>query len=437
MKGRIQDVVFNLAKKLNNPEEVERKVMAKDNKTLIGKVNPWGPLSLSHGFPGTIMFFGELDDLFPNQGWDEIAHKHIVYLTQYLQMGVHSISLFGGVTGLALSILNVSKNGERYQNLLFNLDTFIKREAENMLKLENERLEEQKGVTPAFYDVIQGGTGIGRYLLERAPQNPELYAPLKQFLKLFTYYQLEKDRNPLLGWHVIREDQFLEKDKVKYPEGNVNFGLAHGVLGPMNLLTLAASEGVEVPLQKETIESMSEDLFRVMRYDSDNHPVWPHRLAYKEMLSNDFVIQDTRNGWCYGNPGVARSLYLAGEVLGNQRYKQVAMNGFKGIVSQPNDDLVSASFCHGKSGLLQCLVRMRSETGEGWLDEQIWSLTDSILGQYDKENPLGFYDIEEFGGQGNTITKAGLLEGSSGTGLSLMGLLGNGTPRWDKAFLLS
>lgn len=436
---RVRHVVFSLANKLKDPESVESSVMSKNNLTMLGKINPWDPLTLSHGFPGTIMFFGELDRQFPDQGWDKIAHNHILYLRKYLQEGSKSISLFGGITGLAFSIWCVSKNGERYQNILSNIDSFIVKETINVLEIEKERQKIEKGVSPAFYDVIQGVTGIGRYLLERGDENSKLHDVLISILNSIIDMSspIKNETGTIPAWYVSNQHQFLKKDKIKYPNGNYNLGLAHGMLGPISLLSLAYLKGIEVDKLRETIESMCEFILSVMRYDENGYPIWPHRLSFEEMTIGNYEVSDTRDGWCYGNSSVSRVLYLSGKALNNTHYQKVALNGFRGIVNRYQDEIVSPTYCHGKAGLLQCLTRMKIDTSEDFFDNQINALTNDILSQYDNEKPLGFYDIEELDGRRNHISKAGLLEGSSGVGLSLLSLSRNQEPVWDKVFLIS
>ncbi|MFB5660291.1 lanthionine synthetase C family protein [Alteribacillus sp. HJP-4] len=435
----IVSIINDLANKLKTPDLVEGAVLDKKNVTLLGRVHPWDPLTLSHGFPGSILFFSEMNKAYPGEGWDYVAHQHISYVTPYLEQGFRSVSLFGGVTGLAFAVHSASNKGQRYKNYLSKLDKVIIEETYN--QLENEKFRKGLGASPAFYDVIQGLAGVGRYCLERQSYSHLFNKVLKEILSSFINMSrpIVSGTKKIPGWYISRENQFLNKDKIKYPHGNFNTGLAHGILGPLSLMALCILKGIEVKHQRETIKYISDWLIEQMKYDSTGYPVWPHRVSLEELLEEKSNAFDKREGWCYGNPGVARVLYLAGAALNHSDYKQVSMGGFLGIIDRglENTELESPTFCHGKAGLLQILIRMKSDTRDENLDQLINELAAELTQQYNYSAPLGFEDLEISEGNINKITKAGLLEGSTGAGLSLLSLLFEKECEWDKTFLIN
>ncbi|WP_082111924.1 lanthionine synthetase C family protein [Shouchella clausii] len=438
-KQETKRIIARLTEKLNDPQKVEEIVMDKNNVTTISKVNPWDPVSLSHGFAGTILFFSELHKMYPEEKWDHVAHNHIVYASNYLKNGVHSISLFGGITGFAFAVFNASENGTRYQNLLAKLDEVIRRVAEN--EIEEEKQRNGLGALPTFYDVIQGYSGIGRYLLERRKDTPAfnglIEAILRRFVEMTATITWEEHEVP--GWYVTQENQFLEKDKKIYPFGNFNLGLAHGIPGPLSFLSLCLLKGIEIPGQRQAITTIGNWLVRHAKSNSTGAPVWAHRVGVKEAIANKYTVIDEREGWCYGNPGVARSLYLAGKALNDLPYQEMAVKCFHGIKEKTLEelDLQSATFCHGKSGLLQIMVRMKNDLNINDFDKLINQLENGIKEQYRDQHPLGFKDFE-IGSRTNELDKAGLLEGAAGVGLALLSRTGDDSDLfWDKAFLIS
>ncbi|TSB46224.1 lanthionine synthetase C family protein [Alkalicoccobacillus porphyridii] len=432
-------ILVTLSEKLKDPQKVEKIVMDKNNKTSNSKINPWDPISLSHGFAGTILFFSEMHKVYPEEKWDHVAHNHIVYASKYLKVGVASISLFGGITGFAFAVLNASENGTRYQNLLAKLDEIILREAQS--DIENEKSREAIGTLPSFYDVIQGYSGIGRYLLERKEENHLFYKVIEKILHRFI-----KITEPVIwenydipGWYVSKEDQFLEKDKKLFPYGNFNLGLAHGIPGPLTFLSLCKEKGIEVPGQRKAIKTIGDWLVHHNRSNQIGTPVWPYRLGVKEEISNQFTVTDQREGWCYGNPGVGRSLYLAGKAINDKIYQEIALNCFFGIKEKTFEelDLQSATFCHGKSGLMQILIGMKRDLRINDFDQLINKLGIEIMKQFKITNPLGFKDFE-IGNRKKELDKAGLLEGSAGVGLALLSMVRNDNECfWERAFLIS
>lgn len=434
----ISIIINDLANKLKDPEQVESNVISPENVSLIGG-HPWDPLSLSHGFPGTIMFFSEMSRVYPKENWDYIAHDHILNVSKYIQNGVRSISLFGGATGLAYAIYIASRGGKRYKSFLTNLDHFILEETSQILK-QREKYE-GVGASPAFYDVIEGFSGIGRYFLERAPQDNDFKKMLQSILASFISMclPLKWDEKNIPGWYVSKENQFLEKDKTIYPNGNFNLGLAHGILAPLSLMSMCTLKGIEVPGQRDTIKYIGDWLLKHMQYDSNGFPIWPHRVSLEEELGKEHAPYNSREGWCYGNPGVARVLYLSGKAINQTEYQRISIDGFIGITKRSKEqiNLISPTFCHGKAGLLQILLRMQMDTGTLQLDTLINELVNDMMKSFNPHSPLGFKDIEILGGERNEINKAGLLEGCTGSGLALLSLISIQKPIWDSVFLIA
>ncbi|RBN36892.1 lantibiotic biosynthesis protein, partial [Priestia megaterium] len=50
-RNKALKLVLSIAEKLKDPSGIEKIVMAPDNVSLAGNLNPWDPITLSHGFP--------------------------------------------------------------------------------------------------------------------------------------------------------------------------------------------------------------------------------------------------------------------------------------------------------------------------------------------------------------------------------------------------
>ncbi|MED3873184.1 lanthionine synthetase C family protein, partial [Priestia megaterium] len=247
-RNKALKLVLSIAEKLKDPSGIEKIVMAPDNVSLAGNLNPWDPITLSHGFPGTILLFGELDRQFPDSGFDLVAHNHLVEVQKVIErQGVNSISMFGGITGVAYATLYISHNYERYSRFLQVLNNFILMQLEKIL---NEP-EKELGVHPLKYDVIQGMTGIGRYLIENT-KHKENHEALKKILTYFVDMasDIEVNGEKVPGWYVSKANQLLEKDRIMFPEGNFNCGLAHGIPGPLSFMALSIQKGLEIHGQR-------------------------------------------------------------------------------------------------------------------------------------------------------------------------------------------
>ncbi|MGE6537961.1 lanthionine synthetase C family protein [Bacillus luti] len=432
-RNKALKLVRDIAERLKDPMYVEKIVMEPDNIPNGGTLHPWDPITLSHGYPGTIMLFAELDRQFPEEGWDLIAHSHLIEIQKAIEkQGVNSISMFGGVSGIAYATSYASRNYERYHIFLKKLNEFVLSQLHLVLNYQKEEC----GVHPFMYDTIQGATGVGRYLLQNIQLESNLEA-LKKILNCFINMSndIEVNGEVVPGWYVPYANQFLETDKILFPDGNFNCGHAHGIPGPLSLMALAIEQGIEVPGQKQAIRKMIDWLIRWQDEGS-----WPARLSFKEVVNDQaYHVYPKRKGWCYGNPGVARALYLAGRSLKDQKSMKIALSSYQDTLLQSEEewDLASPTFCHGRAGLLQMSIRMaKDENGEVSM-QSIIKLIDYVMDAYDPQAPFGFKDLQSNEQTSNELNKVGLLEGVSGVLLTLLSLSAVEEPWWDGVFLIS
>jgi hypothetical protein len=102
---------------------------------------------------------------------------------------------------------------------------------------------------------------------------------------------------------------------------------------------------------------------------NDEHgPMWPGRISYEQQLvgnSETINLTGTRESWCYGAPGIARSLWLAGHAMNEPDWCQVAVKAYNASYSrtQAVGMLEAPTFCHGLAGLLQMTNEMYRDTG--------------------------------------------------------------------------
>ncbi len=166
---------------------------------------------------------------------------------------------------------------------------------------------------------------------------------------------------------------------------------------------------------------------------------WPASVSYEEEIHGyEESTKKSKDGWCYGTPGVARSLYLAGEALQDSALKQYALDSFSSIfTSQVQDwEIPCPTFCHGISGLLMITQLMAKESHSTYLQEQIVSLRSLLLSHYSDRAPFGFKSLEPREGGGYaSIDRSDLLGGAVGVLLTLLSLHEEGCS-WHLPFLI-
>lgn len=393
--------------------------------------------SLSTGYPGIVLLFAELDRQEPDKGWDHVVFEYISELKSQIDIhGVRNLSLYGGLAGINYSIFNASHERKRYQKLLSVLDTVLLTQTNKYIK----ELKKRKNTFEAAYDVISGLSGIGRYLLTDN-KNIEFIKTLRELLTYLVdlNQQIKVKEYYVPGWYIDNESLHSEKERKLYPNGYFNCGLSHGIPGPLSLLSIALKAGIEVEGQREAIRTIASWLIEKKREDAYGI-YWPLKISFKEEVYNIFEYpKTTKDAWCYGAPGVCRSLFLAGEALNIQEFCNIGTIGFESIFKRPFEELniPSPTICHGISGLLQVTERMAESSGLRSFAEQKVKLIYHLIQSYNNSFPFLFQDLEPTieGYQG--VNKPGYLEGASGIALSLLTLNSKVNPIWDQTLLIT
>jgi class I lanthipeptide synthase len=404
--------------------------------------NPTGPqwtqYGFAQGYAGLVLFWGHLDRCFPGQGWDAVAHEHLQIAAEgaatqtWLGPGA-----FSGIGGLAFAADYVSRSGARYGKLLKTLeDGMVRSLAPRITYLNNLN----HGAPTSAFDLISGLSGAIPFLLSRR-ESPEVERTLTEVVRSLIAVTNEDDGLP--GWHSPPyfskpADDFMLQ---QYPDGYLNCGLAHGVPGPLGALAVAHLHGVECEGLTEAIDRAASWLVE-HRLDDEWGINWPSGLGLRPPGDPAGRVLDTvpsgpaQSGWCYGSPGVARSLYHAGVCLKRQDYCEFAIEAIECVLRRPRSArrLESPTFCHGVAGLLEIVLRFAHDTGSETIAAGASALIDQILAMFEPETMLGFRSMEF---AGKRVDQPGLLDGAPGAALVMLSIACDAEPAWDRIFLLS
>ncbi|CDR66325.1 lanthionine synthetase C family protein [Staphylococcus schweitzeri] len=412
------DLNLILKKKFQDISEVDDFISKASTET-----DYFEPVTLSHGIPGLILFLDAYQKSF-NINTEYIVHKYVMKLAPYLQNHQYNNSLFGGLSGIAFSMDIASQNGRNYQNILNNIDDVIVNEIENKL---DQILQEP--LNPLNYDTISGLAGIGRYLLNRIDVSGTNVRTLKRILTYFKEIQYSQN-----SWVVPQESQFLESDKNYFTQGNINLGLAHGVLGPMSLFALCMIKGITI----ENHQHILKDMYKfIMDKKFCSNYRWLQRY---DLISERNHFNFIRNGWCYGNTGVMTTMFLIGQALQDEEIIQMSKKVMLQVINDKEENLISPTICHGLSSQILMLTIMNLHFELDEVSDYITELTNKLISHYKEDHLVNFIDINE-NKQGEFKSgKVGLLEGEIGVYLSLITLQNinilNGK-NWTNAFLIS
>lgn len=301
------DVVNQIAFQLRDPEhtlELTQKARSmREQSTGTPYRQSCIPFSVVDGHAALALFFGHLDRCFSGQGWDQVAHAYLVSAARSLETLPSSFifpGLFGGLAGLCYATHYLSYNGTRYQRLLRTLDTLLFHHIADLIQPRANF----SGARFKDYDVITGPSGIGAYLLERLDVQ-EVDPPLTAILTRLSY--LSEYQEGELRFFIPPDHQTNKFHQEQNPQGCIDCGLAHGVPGPLAFLALACLQGIQWPGLKNTIRNLAEWLIAQQFVDQWGIN-WPYGVFHGTTTSE--ITKQSRPGWCYGSPAVARTLWL-------------------------------------------------------------------------------------------------------------------------------
>jgi hypothetical protein len=434
LHARVLGVARELAQRLGDQHRVGLAIVAAKSQTAYPRTVRWQPYALAQGDAGIALSCAYLDACFPDEQWDRIGHNYLAVAAEAAEGSAHpSAGLFAGLAGLAFAGWSLSRGGTRYQRLLATLEQAVLEQiagsADPLARVTTE------GVAFGEFDAVSGLSGAGAYLLCRA-HIPDASLAMKAILRSLVALA-RNDADPPRWWtpaHLLGSDEMT----ALHPYGNLNCGLAHGIPGPLALLALALMNGIRVEGCEEVVDGLADWLIAYQVADAWGVN-WPYAVSLTvEGLSEppDATRAGSRAAWCYGAPGVARSLWLAGVARNRPEWRELAIEAMAAVYRRPHTarQINSPTFCHGVAGLLQVTLRFANETRLPMFTAAASELIEWLLSAYEPDSLMGYRNWEP---GGTRVDQPGLLEGAAGVLLTLLAAATEVEPSWDRAFLLA
>ncbi|MFJ6623211.1 lanthionine synthetase LanC family protein [Kitasatospora sp. NPDC091335] len=322
--------------------------------------------------------------------------------------------LYSGAAAVAFAARVMARAPGEYRGLLDALVPRVGESAAGRVAALRADLAAGTGLRAHTFDVVSGASGLGRLLLALEPDGPALAGVLAALVEMAA-----PAGGALPRWWTAGGPGLPGADS-GHPRGHVNLGLAHGIPGPLALLALARLRDVRVPGQDEAIEALA--LWLAAR----GMPAggWPMTVRVEDVEEGRPPADaPTRAAWCYGTPGAARALFLAGTALGRDDWRTTAVTALTDALAGPAAwHLAGAGLCHGTGGLLRIVQRMAEDSGSAALAAHLPALAAATA-----------RDLAAALAAGEPAT---LLEGTAGAALALHAHAHPGAAAgWD-AFLL-
>ncbi|WP_405421419.1 lanthionine synthetase C family protein [Streptomyces erythrochromogenes] len=321
-----------------------------------------------------------------------------------------------GAPGLAFVLHTAAADGhDRYRTALDRLDAATAALAHRRTEAAHARI--RRGELPAFaeYDLLHGLTGIGVHLLHHTPGSDALAAVLTYLVALTRPLTVRDETLP--GWWCAHDPH-----RFYTPGGHGNFGMAHGITGPLALLAQAQRRGVAVDGQREAIATITA-WFDQWRQDGASGPWWPETITREEAAAGrPTATGPWRPSWCYGTPGIARTLQLAAIATADTRRQEAAEHALLACLADPRQlaKVTDPGVCHGAAGLFQTVWRAARDARTPGLAVAVRHLADTFTGQHAPED-------------------TGFLEGAAGQALAQATALYDRPPAsgWDACLLIT
>ena len=402
----------------------------------------WGDLSLANGYLGLALLWAAPHPEGPVDPGR--VHAYLSAASERLTSpgaagAVRPQGLYAGVGAMALASLTAHRAGLGYTKALARTDALVAAQVRHVAA----GAEERRFVHLSDFDVTRGLTGTGRYLLARGESlHEELRVVLRALVRMTE--PVGHQGTPVPGLWTLQGPRSGPPEEA-YRDGHLNLGLAHGIAGPLSLLSLAHHHGVVVEHQEEAVERLARVLLDFVLEDA--HGVyWPRLLTLDEWRAGTAKEARSRPSWCYGAPGVTRALQLAADALDRPDWRALAHRSLLSLLSVPAEEsgIEDAGLCHGWAGLLHLLRVCNRTLDDPRLTRFEGLLADRVLAAFDPELPFGFRAAMHNAPRG--ADAPGFLDGAAGIALALQSYAegddaaraaGAEPANWEAALLIS
>ena len=392
------------------------------------------PSDLASGDAGLALMYSYFDVCMPGQGFDRVAQQYLrIAAESTWQSTIFFPSLFSGTAGLAFTLRQASQGGKRYQQTLARVHQGL---CEQILTHPWRQPEGVVGVAPGDFDLIVGAAGVLTYLVTLEQVDPTIQAAIAHLLAYLLWLSDAGQPPGQEHWYISPDLMPTDMHRQHFPDGYFDCGLAHGIPGPLAALALTWLAGYRYPGLREAIASLA-DWIVGHRVEREWGIAWPAIVPLNCAAAAQIWQQLPPAGaaWCYGTPGIARSLWLAGRALGDSELCRRGVEAIEAVLRRPVAERIndSPTLCHGVAGLLQVCLHFAHECESDLVKVHIPVLTEQILQAFDPTSPLGFRDIDERG----PCDQPAWLTGAPGVAMVLLAATTDVMPTWDRVLAIA
>ncbi len=376
-------------------------------------VNIQNDIGILSGNSGIAMFFLQYYQMSGNDKYFECIQKSVIHAIESINKGNNKFTFCGGITGLLWLVEDLI-----CKKLIDEKDIEFIDELENFLC---EKMTQE--MANGNYDYLHGSSGIALYFAKKN-RRKDTSDFIEKYIRLLCS-KADYFSDGSIAWKSIVN---IDKQNVGY-----NLSLSHGLASIICILSKIFLSGYKTEKVEETIRGCVKYINKNKLKDNS-----------KSFFPNWITLEDqntfSRLAWCYGDLGIAISLYYASKALEDINMENSSLEIFCHAALRRNlqdNHIVDAGICHGTAGISHIFRRMFintglslfTETADYWLDQTLKMAihNDGLAG-------FKAYHGEKYGGW---VKEYSILEGISGIGLMLISSINDCEPTWDECLLLS
>lgn len=398
----------------------------------------------AEGVSSFIMVVSEYWDFLNQEKWRHYLYNLLVLVRDRVEKNFEYIMDTG--IGELLEILYATKmvckktgTFEKFYNSLkeiaYQIFVEFMNRCEKELKIRELRVEQ--------YDLINGASGIGMYYLSRDNLNTKEKKLVKRICKYLIHIHYSY-RQKGEGWVIKCKNQIREEDKVIFPEGSIDFGMAHGIIGVALFLSKAYSSGIIEQKQEEVIKEILQIYEKVKKQGIDGRYMYPSQLSKQQFVNRewDYDIRNNRMSWCYGTIGILRAQFLIGEYINNCKITNYCVKEIMKIthVDIKNYKLESPIICHGYAGVAVILDAFNRKLKCKQIEKRVEELMNIVYGFFNPKTNYGYMDrgIVNVGGETyyEEVEQFDLFSGSAGIILAIAAIMNVGVMWEERIFVI-
>lgn len=379
---------------------------------------------------GMALVFSECSKVFLEEAekYQNAAHAYLAYSNDLLNQNIHlTYSPWVGLEAIS-SVITTMRNAN-YQNFSNQLDEIIFNKESLNHRLDTLKLNKKNNdIHPHLFDTLYGISGYARYLTCRSNEFSSTQALDLCISELLDFLTINLEENNIPNCYVPFHNQ-SELDKKSYMEGHLDLGLSHGVSGPLATLAIY-NQFVKKDKSVETTIKETAQFLISLAQKTEQGIIWPKKIPSQDLRNNKYQLDNRNDSWCYGEVGIARSIFLAARTLEDKEMESFAISIYEQIchIEPKALKLFSLTFCHGYAGLAHMFHQMYLDTNISNFKDYYILLINFIVDTYKKEDTSLLEENKS----------PGVLDGEGGLILALLASLSPEKKNdWDWLFLIN